>query len=136
MTKWFATSEVYNERMQICKECNYYFKLTGNCKVCGCFMKIKSRIGSMSCPKGKWGKTSDKIKTPENLPQEIIDEIINLYPDIKGNRAKNHEVKFKMIDLYNTIHRTHHERNVSCSSCLSTIFKSMYKLYNKYKPNE
>tara|TARA_R100000995_G_scaffold18009_2_gene7314 strand:- start:4521 stop:4925 length:405 start_codon:yes stop_codon:yes gene_type:complete len=133
MSKWFATSEVYKERMSICRDCVYYFKLTGNCKVCGCFMKVKSRIGSMSCPKGKWDKSHDRINTPNELPQEIIDEIINLYPDIKGRRAKDYETKFKMIDLYNTIHRTRHNKGTSCKPCLSEIFNSINKLYNKYK---
>lgn len=133
MSKWFATSEVYKERIQICKNCSYYFKLTGNCKVCGCFMKVKSRIGSMYCPKGKWDKSYDKIDATDELPKEIIDEIINIYPYIKKNRAKDHEAKFKMIDLYNTIHKTHHDKGTNCNSCLAEIFNSMNKLYKKYK---
>ena len=46
---------VYRERMNICDECDRFFRLTKQCKECGCFMFLKARIASMSCPIGKWG---------------------------------------------------------------------------------
>ena len=50
MNKFFVPDEIYEERLDICKGCVYYFKPTGNCKRCLCFMKIKARIGPMECP--------------------------------------------------------------------------------------
>lgn len=41
-------------RLQICKECPRLFKPTMQCKECGCFMRIKTRLKSASCPIGKW----------------------------------------------------------------------------------
>ena len=44
----------HEERLNICKECPRFFKPTGTCKECGCFMRVKTRLKSASCPIGKW----------------------------------------------------------------------------------
>ena len=51
---------IYAERMRICKgdkkylPCPHYQKLLSRCQICGCFLKLKARISSEKCPKGKW----------------------------------------------------------------------------------
>ena len=95
-------------------------------------MKIKSRIASQSCPQKFWDKTSEVIKAPDDLPQEMIDEILDLWGDLKSGRAKNHEAKKKMITLYNAIYNTNYGVGTSCGSCLATCFDGIKKLYNKY----
>jgi len=132
MNKFFVPNEVYEDRMAICKGCVYYSSLLGNCTVCKCFMKIKARIAPMECPQKYWAKTSEVIKAPDDLPQEMIDEILDLWDDLKSGRAKNHEAKKKMITLYNAIHNTNYGVGTSCGSCLSTCFDGIKKLYNKY----
>ena len=62
MTKFFTSEEVYKDRLAICKSCKYYFKLTGQCKRCLCFMKVKARLANQSCPVGKWDKEPLTIK--------------------------------------------------------------------------
>jgi len=131
MNKFFVTDEVYNDRMAICKECVYYSSLLGQCKRCLCFMKIKARIGGQECPQKYWAKTTE-MKAPDDLPQEIIDEILDVWKDLKTGRAKNIAAKKKMIELYNTIHNTNYGTGTSCGSCLSTCFDGIKKLYNKY----
>ena len=37
-----------------CQTCEYFFKPTGTCKKCGCFLKLKTKIKAASCPIGKW----------------------------------------------------------------------------------
>lgn len=49
-----ATSEVAKSRFDICKTCPEFFKLTGQCKKCGCFMAAKTTIESAKCPLNKW----------------------------------------------------------------------------------
>ena len=132
MTSFFTSQEIYEDRINICKSCVYYFKLTGQCKRCLCFMKIKARLAPMSCPQKYWDKTTD-IETPEDLPQHIIDEILDIWKDLKTGRAKNTEAKAKMIDLYNTIHNTNYNNHTNCGSCISTCYDTIKKLYNKYK---
>jgi hypothetical protein len=132
MNKFFTSQEVYEDRLAICKECIYYFKPTGQCKRCLCFMKIKARLAPMECPEKMWQKTTD-IDTPDDLPQELIDEILLIWNDIKTGRAKNVQVKKKMIEIYNVIHSTNYSTGTNCGSCLSTMFSTMRKLYEKYK---
>ena len=132
MNKFFTSQEVYEDRIALCKDCVYYFKLTGQCKRCLCFMKIKARLAPMECPQGYWQKTTS-IKAPDDLPQELINEVLNIWPDIKTGRAKNVEVKKTMIELYNTIHMTNYGTNTNCGSCLSACYSGIKKLYKKYK---
>lgn len=41
-------------RMDICENCEFFIKITSQCKKCGCFMNIKTRIEEAYCPIGKW----------------------------------------------------------------------------------
>ena len=50
MNRFFTTDEVYKDRLDICRSCIYYFKPTGQCKRCLCFMKVKARLAPMACP--------------------------------------------------------------------------------------
>jgi hypothetical protein len=133
VNRFFVPDEVYKDRIAICKSCDKYLSLLGNCKICGCFMKVKARLAPMECaanPK-KWQKTT-KIETPKELPKEIIDEILDMWKDIKTGRAKDHTAKKRMIETYNVIHGTNYSAGTSCRSCLSTCFHGIKKLYNKY----
>ena len=132
MNKFFTSQEVYEDRIALCKDCVYYFKLTGQCKRCLCFMKIKARLAPMECPQGYWQKTTT-IESPDDLPQELINEVLDIWKDIKTGRAKNVEVKKRMIELYNTIHMTSYKNNTNCGSCLSACYSGIKKLYKKYK---
>jgi hypothetical protein len=132
MNKFFVSNEVYEDRIAICKGCKYYHSLLGNCGICKCFMKVKARISNQSCPKLYWDKTRE-TETPENLPQDIIDEINNVGKDLIRGRFRDHETKAKAITLYNTIHNTNYSTGTNCGSCLSTTFDGIKKLYNKYK---
>ena len=130
--KFFVPNKIYKDRIAICKSCVYYFKPTGNCKVCMCFMKIKARIATQSCPQKYWDKTTE-TKTPDDLPEEIIKEILDIWQYIKKGRAKNIEAKKRMIEIYNTIYNTNYSTTTNCGSCISTCFDAIKKLYEKYK---
>jgi len=131
MNKFFVPNNVYEDRLEICKSCVYYFKPTGTCKRCLCFMKLKCRLAPMECPQGFWQKTTD-IETPDDLPQEIIDEILDMWKDLKTGRAKNVQAKKRMIETYNVIHMTNYSPTTNCGSCISTCYDAIKKLYNKY----
>tara|TARA_R110000751_G_scaffold43338_1_gene100039 strand:- start:1048 stop:1455 length:408 start_codon:yes stop_codon:yes gene_type:complete len=131
MNKFFVPNEVYQDRMAICKECIYYKKLLGNCSVCKCFMKVKARIAPMECPQKYWAKTTE-MKAPDSLPKEIVEEILDLWKDLKTGRAKDIQAKKKMITLYNTIYMTNYGTGTNCGSCISTCFDGIKKLYYEY----
>ena len=131
MNKFFVSNNIYEDRIAICKSCVYYFKPTGSCKVCKCFMKIKARLAPMACPKKYWDKTTE-VKTPKDLPQEIIDEVLDMWKDLKTGKARDVEVKKRMIETYNAIYMTNYSPGTNCGSCLSTCFDGIKKLYKKY----
>lgn len=52
-TQW-TDDEKAKERFSICKACPEMIKLTKQCKKCGCFMNVKTKLEKASCPLGKW----------------------------------------------------------------------------------
>ena len=132
MSNFFVKDEVYQERIALCRECVYYFKPTGTCKVCLCFMKVKARIGVMECPQKYWSKTTE-VERPDDIPEELIEECLLIWEDIKTGVAKNVTVKKKMIELYNTIYGTNYKPNSNCGTCLNNCFQGIKQIVNKYE---
>jgi len=97
-------------------------------------MKIKARIGSQSCPQKYWDKTSE-VEVRQDIPEEIIAEIIVLWEDLKTGRAKDHEAKSKMITIYNTLYNTNYSTGTNCGSCIAACFDGIKKIYNEYSEN-
>ena len=56
--KFFVPDNIYQDRIAICKSCDHYLSLLGNCGICKCFMKVKARLAPMRCPKKYWNKTT------------------------------------------------------------------------------
>jgi hypothetical protein len=48
----FAKKEEIEKRQTLCESCDFYD--SGRCLKCGCFMKVKSKMQSSSCPLKKW----------------------------------------------------------------------------------
>lgn len=46
--------EIAESRLEICRNCEFYRKRTNQCKKCGCFMKLKTKLEEARCPIGKW----------------------------------------------------------------------------------
>jgi rRNA maturation endonuclease Nob1 len=51
-----VSDEIQAYRYNICQECPKLYKPTDTCKVCGCFMKVKTWMPKQSCPLKKWDK--------------------------------------------------------------------------------
>jgi NAD-dependent dihydropyrimidine dehydrogenase PreA subunit len=85
----------------------------------------------MACPQKYWDKTTE-VETPDDLPQEIIDEILDMWKDLKTGRAKDVAAKKRMIETYNTIYMTNYKTGTNCGSCISTCYDGIKKLYKKY----
>ena len=130
MNKFFADKDTRKMRLDICRKCPKYISLTGNCRICGCFMRVKTSIAKLSCPDNpqRWSKvyTYDEVKVPDNLRDEV--EII--WEDMKGGKFKNYEVKFQAIDLYNTLTNSGISHRTSCTSCLSSIKEFFKQIIN------
>jgi hypothetical protein len=50
----YVENNIKIDRMNICKACPELIELTGQCKKCGCFMEIKTKLESAKCPLQKW----------------------------------------------------------------------------------
>ena len=46
--------DIIDKRWDICTGCE--FLNNNKCEKCGCFMKVKTRVATASCPIGKWEK--------------------------------------------------------------------------------
>ena len=49
-----SSEDLANTRLSICKKCPELIELTTQCKKCGCFMNIKTKLEMAKCPIGKW----------------------------------------------------------------------------------
>ena len=54
--------DIIDRRWSECEKCEFLLKPTNNCKKCGCFMNVKTKVATASCPIGKWGKEYNFIK--------------------------------------------------------------------------
>ena len=106
-----------NERLEICKSCEHYLSFTGQCKVCMCFMRIKTALPFAECPKGKWGKDSFvPLEGVETLTEEDINFVMSL-----GSRITKGEQE-TFWNIYRKIQPK--ARNTSCRSCLVSAIKN------------
>jgi len=131
MNKFFVPNKVYNKRIKICKSCEHYFKPTGSCKVCKCFMKIKARIAPMECPEGFWKKSLEMERTLQ-IPKEMIEEVLRVFPKLNLGTAKTFEDKAQIIELYNTIYNSNYATNTNCGSCLQSCYDGIKKIYEEH----
>jgi hypothetical protein len=52
-TEW-ADQSLAEQRFEICKACPELIKLSKQCKKCGCFMAVKTKLQAATCPLEKW----------------------------------------------------------------------------------
>lgn len=56
-----VSEDVARKRLEVCLGCDKFIAqpegsvIPYRCSVCGCGMKVKSRLAAMSCPLNKWG---------------------------------------------------------------------------------
>ena len=53
---------IVDRRWEECEKCEFLVKATNQCTKCKCFMKVKTRVATASCPIGKWGKEYNFIE--------------------------------------------------------------------------
>lgn len=46
--------QIKEERLTICRSCEFLFEPTLQCKRCGCFLKLKTSFAFFKCPVDKW----------------------------------------------------------------------------------
>ena len=53
--------DIIDKRWDICQGCEFLTD-KNRCQKCGCFMSVKTKVATASCPIGKWEKEYDFIK--------------------------------------------------------------------------
>lgn len=59
-----VTKQQYEDRLHICKMCDYLDVTTGTCDHCGCVMKVKAWLATEGCADPKYPRW-DKIEDEE-----------------------------------------------------------------------
>lgn len=49
-----AGADLAKERLKICEQCEYFARLSRQCRLCNCFMDAKTKILDAKCPCEKW----------------------------------------------------------------------------------
>ena len=68
--------KIKQERMTICRSCEYLNHSFSTCHECGCYMPAKATFASTECPQGKW-KESEPGQNLINTIEEMILESWN-----------------------------------------------------------
>lgn len=63
---WLVSPEIKEKRWKICQDCNHLYRPTSNCKLCGCFMQIKTGLAGQKCPINKW-----LAEPPKNKEEDL-----------------------------------------------------------------
>jgi hypothetical protein len=50
----YVDDKLAEKRLSICMSCPELLKLTKQCKKCGCFVHLKTKLAKAECPIGKW----------------------------------------------------------------------------------
>jgi len=50
----WSEESIAKQRLDICFDCDRLIKVTSQCKECGCFMKLKTKLQEARCPLSKW----------------------------------------------------------------------------------
>lgn len=52
--KFLVSAELAAERYETCKQCKHFNQWIGQCKLCGCVMRIKTKLQGQMCPDNRW----------------------------------------------------------------------------------
>lgn len=124
------------ERFEICKGCEH-FTSVGSCgtlgvgktvehegekvRLCGCFMKAKTKLRTSSCPIGKWGK---------RLDAETVQELRKLLK-VENGRIDGKAFR-KLIYTFNKEFGTRYEFT-TCGSCVGDAIRQMEETLKEYE---
>jgi hypothetical protein len=50
----FVSDDVKEERLKICRTCDYFAARQRRCKHCGCWLEHKAKFIASTCPIDKW----------------------------------------------------------------------------------
>lgn len=76
----FMVSEsVQNERLNVCKGCEYYDAEHSGCKECGCYLPTKIKDPFNRCPIDKWISNDEKWLKEDY--DKLIERLVKFNPE-------------------------------------------------------
>ena len=115
MNRFFVNKETYKERLDICRGCEHYFKPTGNCKFCGCFVRIKASMSVMGCPKEYWLATEEH-ETPKDgkiqvcyfsTPHRGLEVLLNAWEFMRDKLGTGKNAELNIYSSFKIYDRPH-----------------------------
>jgi hypothetical protein len=67
--QWTVSEDVQKRRWEICSSCVHLYQPTRNCRLCGCFMQVKTALASAKCPINKW-----TVEKKTVIDEEVLDK--------------------------------------------------------------
>jgi hypothetical protein len=137
--------QVAAQRMKICRSCKWFKPETGSCgtlilgntveadakentvthyrkkiRLCGCVMKVKTKLLTSECPAGKWGK--------HLMSDEDMQELREFVTSIGGAAKLDSDQVRKLYKWKGKL--TGIPQEVSfCSSCVASVLKELKTLF-------
>lgn len=71
----YVTPEVFEQRMNLCRDCPFFKAESQKCGHCGCYMRVKASLDTAACPIEKWGPVLADV-APEQPNQEVVRELL------------------------------------------------------------
>lgn len=71
---WFVEKTNAEERYAVCKTCKKFISVSTQCRVCLCFMPIKTKLNMTECPLGKWKDIDKKYPNTQNPNINDLDQ--------------------------------------------------------------
>ena len=91
---------------------------------CGCFMPLKSRMKSVSCPLGAWGEKDEE--------QKLVDQARQLMAEVEGKSRISREQADAIQRIYSQL-SGHKKERTSCGKCIQTTVKQLETFIAKYE---
>ncbi len=70
-----VTEIIAKQRLDLCKQCEHFIEMTSQCKKCGCFMNLKTKLPNASCPVGKWDVFIPEVEIKKYPEEELLKEV-------------------------------------------------------------
>lgn len=105
-----VSDEVYEERLDVCRSCEWYDESQNRCRHCGCFLREKARYAIDSCPIKKWGMSEKEWV--ESKFDHILDIMNRGESDIELNENGDRVIHFPVDVEEGTIYEVNGETYV------------------------
>lgn len=123
---------ISDSRLNACRNCTYYVKATGTCgplglgkkivynqermRLCGCIMKLKTRLRPSQCPIGRW---------PSLVTESDMRAAAKLVEQFGGrNKRLDHLTRKELNRVYEAVMGTK-KPDTACAPCLVSMLKEL-----------